>query len=301
MPITPDDIREILFALNQTGQGIPLTIQSTAATEPTQFWLTFVLAVVSSAFMIIWLGGLYLQPALAMLWARFSLFQFKRAMGGRHFILIKHTRQGMFDASMIDSSTLHKVEAAINSFKGEPFDLILHTPGGVIFYTQMLAKIIKESKNPVRCFVPYYAMSGGTMLALSCKEIYMGDFACLGPVDPQIGSLFGYGSAASWNEVLRRKGRKAGDSSIQFAFMGKQYTRTLRQNLQYALSDKITDPEMMDQALDYLTSGTVEHGYQISPLMLANFGIHINQIPADMQKHLSNVITRDFIEGVIWG
>lgn len=299
MPLSVQEFQDILSAFNQTG-GIPLNIQSTAAVEPTQFWAMFILSVISSAFIIIWLGSIYLKPIVMQAYVRFALYKFKKVTG-RNYIIIKHTQQALFSSSMIDSDTLHSVETAIQSFKGKPFDIILHTPGGVIFYTQLLAKIIKESSTPVRCFVPYYAMSGGTMLALSCSEIFMGSLACLGPVDPQLGSLFGYGSARSWREVVLRKGRRAGDAAIQYAFMGDQYTKTLKENLRYALTGKIADPEQMEAALDYLTSGTIEHGYQISPLKLAEFGIHVNMIDPEIQKLITCAIVNPWIEGVTWG
>ena len=38
-------------------------------------------------------------------------------------------------------------------------------------------------------FVPHYAMSGGTIIALAADEIVMDANAVLGPVDPQIGEL----------------------------------------------------------------------------------------------------------------
>ena len=38
-------------------------------------------------------------------------------------------------------------------------------------------------------FVPHYAMSGGTLIALAADEIVMDRDAVLGPVDPQLGSL----------------------------------------------------------------------------------------------------------------
>ena len=38
-------------------------------------------------------------------------------------------------------------------------------------------------------FVPHYAMSGGTLLALTADEIVMDPHAVLGPVDPQIGDM----------------------------------------------------------------------------------------------------------------
>ena len=38
-------------------------------------------------------------------------------------------------------------------------------------------------------FVPHYAMSGGTLLALAADQIVMDPNAVLGPVDPQLGPL----------------------------------------------------------------------------------------------------------------
>jgi Serine dehydrogenase proteinase len=42
----------------------------------------------------------------------------------------------------------------------------------------------KEGK--VTAFVPHYAMSGGTLIALAADEMVMSDGAVLGPVDPQL-------------------------------------------------------------------------------------------------------------------
>lgn len=65
-------------------------------------------------------------------------------------------------------------------------DLILHTPGGSISATEHLAKYLKgKFGNDIRAFVPQMAMSAGTMIACSCKEIAMGKQSCLGPFDPQ--------------------------------------------------------------------------------------------------------------------
>lgn len=41
----------------------------------------------------------------------------------------------------------------------------------------------------IRVFVPQLAMSGGTLLALSGKEIWMGKHSNLGPIDPQFGHI----------------------------------------------------------------------------------------------------------------
>ena len=40
-------------------------------------------------------------------------------------------------------------------------------------------------------YVPVYAMSGGTLIALAADEIVLGEFSVLGPIDPQIAGLAG--------------------------------------------------------------------------------------------------------------
>lgn len=69
-------------------------------------------------------------------------------------------------------------------------DLILHTPGGNMAATESIVSYLKQKfGNDIRAIVPQIAMSGGTMIACSCKEIVMGRQSNLGPVDPQLSGV----------------------------------------------------------------------------------------------------------------
>lgn len=73
-------------------------------------------------------------------------------------------------------------------------DLILHTPGGVLSAAESLVDYLRSMfGNNIRAIVPQLAMSAGTMMALSCKEIIMGKHSSLGPIDPQIYGLPAHG------------------------------------------------------------------------------------------------------------
>jgi len=72
-----------------------------------------------------------------------------------------------------------------------PIDLVLHTPGGLVLAAEQISCALKRHKGKVTVFVPHYAMSGGTLVALSASEIVMDPDAVLGPVDPQLGSSQG--------------------------------------------------------------------------------------------------------------
>lgn len=86
--------------------------------------------------------------------------------------------------------------------KSKGLDLILHTPGGQIAAAESLVAYIKALfGNDVRVFVPQIAMSAGTMIALSSKEIVMGKQSNLGPIDPQFGGMSCAGIIEEFDEA----------------------------------------------------------------------------------------------------
>src|SRR6195256_6275328 len=82
-----------------------------------------------------------------------------------------------------------------------PLDIVLHTPGGIVLAALQIATAIRHHKAKVTVFVPHYAMSGGTLIALAADDIVMSENAVLGPVDPQLGQS----PAASIIRVLESK------------------------------------------------------------------------------------------------
>lgn len=60
-------------------------------------------------------------------------------------------------------------------------DLILHTPGGDVAATESIIDYLNDIfEGNIRAIIPQLAMSGGTMIACSCKEIIMGKQSSLG-------------------------------------------------------------------------------------------------------------------------
>src|SRR4030088_2017117 len=82
-----------------------------------------------------------------------------------------------------------------------PLDIVLHTPGGLVLAALQIARAIHKHEGKVTAFVPHYAMSGGTLIALAADEIVMSEYAVLGPVDPPLGQF----PAAS---ILKAVGKK---------------------------------------------------------------------------------------------
>jgi Serine dehydrogenase proteinase len=71
--------------------------------------------------------------------------------------------------------------------KTDGLDLLLHTPGGEISATESFIHYLKTIfGKDIRAIVPQIAMSGGSIIACSCKSIIMGKHSNIGPCDPQV-------------------------------------------------------------------------------------------------------------------
>lgn len=53
----------------------------------------------------------------------------------------------------------------------------------------------------IRAIIPQLAMSGGTIMALSCNKIVMGKESSIGPIDPQFGPLAANGLLAEFERI----------------------------------------------------------------------------------------------------
>jgi hypothetical protein len=69
---------------------------------------------------------------------------------------------------------------------GKGLTVIMHTPGGATMAVQSLVDYVRSKFDDVEVIVPAFAMSAGTMFALSADRIVLGRQSQLGPIDPQL-------------------------------------------------------------------------------------------------------------------
>lgn len=104
----------------------------------------------------------------------------------------------------VDDNDKNGLMTAVNGLDPSiGLDLILHTPGGDIAATESIVDYLwQKFGGDIRCFVPQMAMSAGTMIACSCREIWMGRQSSLGPVDPQFNGIPAHGVIEEFNRAL---------------------------------------------------------------------------------------------------
>jgi ClpP class serine protease len=141
-----------------------------------------------------------------------------------------------------------------------PIDLILHTPGGLVLAAEQIAQALCRHPAKVTVFVPHYAMSGGTLIALAADEIVMDDNAVLGPVDPQVANQ----PAVSILSVLGQKEiNEIDDQTLILADIARKAIRQVKDTVSKILSERISS-EAAEELAEVLSSGRWTHDYPIS-------------------------------------
>jgi ClpP class serine protease len=140
-----------------------------------------------------------------------------------------------------------------------PLDIILHTPGGLVLAALQIARAIREHKGKVTVFVPHYAMSGGTLIAMAADAIVMSKHAVLGPIDPQLGQS----PAASLIKVAEQKPiAKIDDETLIQADVARKAIAQVKQAATELLN-KTLSPDQAASLADKLSTGTWTHDYPL--------------------------------------
>jgi ClpP class serine protease len=153
-----------------------------------------------------------------------------------------------------------------------PLDIVLHTPGGLVLAALQIARAIGDHKAKVTVFVPHYAMSGGTLIALAADEIVMSKYAVLGPVDPQIGQW----PAASLIKVVEQKPiGDIDDETLVQADVARKAIAQVKAAARELLLRRL--PEDAAEALaDKLSVGTWTHDFPISATLAKELGFPVS-------------------------
>jgi ClpP class serine protease len=212
---------------------------------------------------------LALQPMLrlkAMEFARKRILAKMEQKRSSRMILLVHRQETMALLGFpifryIDIHDSEEVIRAIHLTDDDmPLDLVLHTPGGLVLASMQIARALNKHPGKVTVFVPHYAMSGGTLIALAADEIVMGAHAVLGPVDPQLGQ---YPAASLLRAVAKKPVSDLDDATLILADQAEKAIAEVRNSLRELLEKKFS-PEKSDGLARMLSEGTWTHDYPIT-------------------------------------
>lgn len=174
-----------------------------------------------------------------------------------------------------DVTDASRVMSRLRDLEGRPVILLLHTLGAGILPAVQIARAVRRHGN-VTAFVPFHALSAGTLVALAAQRVFMWQDASLGPVDPQIGFF----SASSLIAVVETKTPKeADDYSIAMAHEARKALLQTETFLSELVDNKA--------AVDRLVSGATTHSYPISLTEAIELGLNVELAsPSPYAEHL---------------
>ena len=151
-----------------------------------------------------------------------------------------------------------------------PLDIVLHTPGGLVLAALQIAQRVRDHKAKVTVFVPHYAMSGGTLIALAADEIVMCKHSVLGPIDPQLGDS----PAASLLKVVEQSPSRRSTTDPDPGGCGTEGDRAGQAGRRGAL-DATSPADEAEALAEKLSTGTWTHDYPIWATTAKELGLPV--------------------------
>lgn len=204
-----------------------------------------------------------------------------------------------YDTSIndLDMNGFMRTVRGLDASKG--LDLILHVPGGRPTSAEAIVNYLHTTfGNDIRIIVPYMAMSAGTMMACSAKTVLMGNYSCLGPVDPQIGGVPAYNIVSIYEKARAEMAQDPDSyrfwsvelSKINYCLLpiaqdAIELSDTLvgrwLRNFMFADEDAAAKKSKVEKIKRKLNSNNKDHGRHFSYELLKDLGMNVELLESD--------------------
>jgi ClpP class serine protease len=145
-------------------------------------------------------------------------------------------------------------------------------------------RAVEAHPAKVTVYVPVYAMSGGTLIALAADEIVMGEFSVLGPIDPQI---LGFPAASIVHARDAKPAEHVFDLTFVLADVGEKALAQVKHGAVELLTPRISQSDA-EHLAEQLAGGRWTHDYALTAKEATALGLPINvgmpRIVLDLMK-----------------
>jgi len=214
-------------------------------------------------------------------WRRKIISEIEQERGSRVIMMI-HKRELWTGPGEDPEIVLEDAETVLQQIRRTPpdvpIDLILHTPGGVALAAEMMSMAIKFHPEKVTVIVPFYAMSGGSLMSLAADKIMMERYSMLGPVDPQIptpdGNTWPAGSLESL--VTLKPLQKVSDRMIVMADVARLEIENATAFVMWLLEERMSK-ENAKKVAEFFAHGYMSHSTPITLDVVKAVGLDVEE------------------------
>jgi ClpP class serine protease len=243
---------------------------------------------------IFWIFFIFstLQPIITQRWLEASrvrsLHNLEQMRGSRVIALVhRQETMSLLGFPIMRYINIEDSEEILRAIKltdnSVPIDLIVHTPGGLVLAARQIAHALNNHPAKVTVFVPHYAMSGGTLIALAADEIVMDPNAVLGPVDPQLGE---YPAASILSAVAQKDKNEIDDRTLILADISEKAIKQLKVAVSQILKDKFSNGRAEELA-EILSTGKWTHDYPLTVDEVRQMGLPVStEMPQEVYKFM---------------
>lgn len=210
------------------------------------------------------------------------------------------TKRGAGNLDINDSDMTGFMNAIKDMDCSKGLDLILHTPGGDPAASEAIVNYLRvKFNNDIRAIVPQLAMSAGTMIACSAKEIIMGKQSSLGPIDPQFNGIPAYNIKLEFEEAKEDLLKNPGNAQY-WAIKLQQYPaafmktaldaielsgKLVEEWLGSCMFDKDNDKEIIKNIVESLNEhdNSKNHGRHLNVKFCKDIGLKIVALESDSE------------------
>ncbi len=246
-----------------------------------------------------------LQPLLMGRWLAVRRAQAIRAIEAAHgtrviTMIHRQEKRSLFGFSVarhIDLEDAQTIIAAIKETPPDlPIDLVLPTPGGLVLAAMQIARAVEAHPAKVTVYVPVYAMSGGTLIALAADEIALGEFSVLGPIDPQIA---GFPAASIVKARDSKPVAEVFDLTLVLADVSEKALAQVKRGAVELLTPRM-EQAAAEALADKLAGGHWTHDYALTATEAAALGlpvkVHMPAVVLDLMKLYPQPVQQSGVE-----
>lgn len=169
-------------------------------------------------------------------------------------------------------------------------DIVLHTRGGELSSAEVIINAMLNHKGQIRVYIPYFALSAGTLISFAADQICLGKNAYMSPVD----GMYGYMSAPKLQRFIESTKTKDFGivGSLSQLFEEKVELSCIRV---YSLLDRVLSVRGYDENAINTVIGTLAGGLVYNhdqPLFYDELSSYVNNICLTVPEEIYSLISK---------